>query len=231
MSIPSCPGGFLYTIQAGDTFFQLSQRFGVSLNAILAANPGVAPESLQIGQLVCIPTTPPGPPPTPCPGFIYIIQAGDTFFELSQRFNVPVDAILAANPGVDPQKLQIGQAVCIPTAPPGPPPVPECPGFIYTVKAGDTLFSLAKQFGTTVKAITDVNPGIDPRHLAIGQKICIPKRRCPQGTSVYVVKKGDTLSAIARQFNTTVQEIVKVNPGIDPNRLVIGQEICVPKKA
>lgn len=226
MSIPSCPGGTLYTIQAGDTFYQLSQRFNVPLDAILAANPGVDPKNLQIGQLVCIPGAPPTPPPEPCPGFLYVIQAGDTFYQLSQRFNVPLDAIIAANPGVDPRRLQIGQAVCIPTA---PPPVPECPGFIYTVKAGDTLFNLARQFGVTVKAIQDVNPGIDPRHLAIGQKICIPKRRCPEGTFVYVVKSGDTLSAIARRYKTTVQEIVKANPGIDPNKLAIGQEICVPK--
>lgn len=226
MSIPSCPGGTLYTIQSGDTFFKLSQRFNVPLDAILAANPGVDPKNLQIGQLVCIPGAPPVPPPKPCPGFFYVIQAGDTFYQLSQRFNVPVDAIIAANPGVDPRRLQIGQAVCIPTA---PPPVPECPGFIYTVKAGDTLFSLSKQFGVTVKAIQDVNPGIDPRHLAIGQKICIPKKHCPEGTFVYVVKSGDTLSAIARRYKTTVQEIVKANPGIDPNKLAIGQEICVPK--
>lgn len=224
MSIPSCPGGTLYTIQAGDTFFLLSQRFNVPLDNIIAANPGVDPNNLQIGQLVCIPGAPPTPPPGVCPGFFYIIQPGDTFFQLSQRFNVPLDAILAANPGVDPQQLQIGQAVCIPTK----PPIPECPGFIYTVKAGDTLYSLARQFGVTVKAIQDVNPGIDPRQLAIGQKICIPKRRCPEGTFVYVVKSGDTLSAIARRNRTTVQAIVRVNPGIDPDKLTIGQEICVP---
>jgi peptidoglycan endopeptidase LytF len=132
MSFPSCPGGTLYTIQAGDTFFALSQRFNVSLDAILAANPGVDPQNLQIGQTVCIPGAPPSPPPGPCPGFFYVIQAGDTFFQLSQRFNVPLDAILAANPGVDPQSLQIGQTVCIPTG------EPVCPGFIYTIPAGDT---------------------------------------------------------------------------------------------
>jgi peptidoglycan endopeptidase LytF len=273
MSNQFCPGGTLYTIQAGDTFFLLSQRFNVPLDGILAANPGVDPQNLQIGQIICIPSA----PPSPCPGFIYIIQAGDTFFLLSQRFNVPLDAILAANPGVDPNNLQIGQRVCIPSGVPVCPgffyviqagdtffqlsqrfnvPVaaieaanpgvdpnnlqigqricipaggPECPGFIYTVQAGDTLFSLAQQFGVTVAAIEEVNPGIDPRNLAIGQKICIPKRRCPKGTFSYVVRKGDTLSSIARRFDTTVRAIIKANPGIDPDQLAIGQEICVPK--
>lgn len=222
--IPSAPPspcpGFIYIIQAGDTFFLLSQRFNVPLDAILAANPGVDPNNLQIGQRVCIPSGVPV-----CPGFFYVIQAGDTLFQLSQLFNVPLDEILAANPGIDPQSLQIGQVICIPTE----EIESECPGFIYTVQAGDTLFSLAQQFGVTVAAIEEVNPGIDPRNLAIGQKICIPKRRCPKGTFSYVVRKGDTLSSIARRFDTTVRAIIKANPGIDPDQLAIGQEICVPK--
>jgi peptidoglycan endopeptidase LytF len=217
--VPVCPG-FFYVIQAGDTFFQLSQRFNVPVAAIEAANPGVDPNNLQIGQRICIPAG--GPE---CPGFFYVIQAGDTLFQLSQLFNVPLDEILAANPGIDPQSLQIGQVICIPTE----EIESECPGFIYTVQAGDTLFSLAQQFGVTVAAIEEVNPGIDPRNLAIGQKICIPKRRCPKGTFSYVVRKGDTLSSIARRFDTTVRAIIKANPGIDPDQLAIGQEICVPK--
>ncbi len=244
MKKPFCQGGTVYTIQANDTFYLLSQRFHVSLEAILAANPGADPYNLQIGQRVCIPQGKPFPPDT-CSGFLHVIQSGDTFYKLSKRFNVPLDAILAANPGADPYNLQIGQKVCIPK---GKPPKPECPdhdcpkpkppkppedrcsGFYYTVKAGDTLFNLAERFGVTVKEIQDANPGLDPRHLAIGQRICIPKKQCPKGTSVYVVKKGDTLSSIAHHHGTTVQAIIKANPGIDPNNLSIGQEVCVPKK-
>jgi LysM repeat protein len=45
----------LYTIQAGDTFFTLAQRFGTTVQAIQQANPGVNPNNLQIGQQICIP--------------------------------------------------------------------------------------------------------------------------------------------------------------------------------
>ncbi|MBZ2175828.1 LysM domain-containing protein, partial [Schnuerera sp. xch1] len=90
-------------------------RFGVSVDAIIRANPGVDPNRLQIGQRICIPR--PGTPTPPCPnGFLYSIRAGDTFFLLAQRFGVSVDAIIRANPGVDPNRLQIGQLICIPTS-------------------------------------------------------------------------------------------------------------------
>ena len=57
----ACPGGTLYTIQPGDTVWLLSRRFGTTVDAILAANPGLNPQNLQIGQRICIPGTQPGP--------------------------------------------------------------------------------------------------------------------------------------------------------------------------
>jgi len=115
MAPAQCPNGFFYTIRAGDTLFILSQRFGVSVQAIINANPGINPNNLQIGQRICIPGALP-PPLPPCPnGFYYTIVAGDTLFLLAQRFNVSVQAIINANPGIDPNNLRIGQLICIPT--------------------------------------------------------------------------------------------------------------------
>lgn len=47
----------------------------------------------------------------------------------------------------------------------------------YYIKAGDTLYKIAKQYNTTVGAILMVNPGLNPDNLQIGQKICIPTLR------------------------------------------------------
>ena len=228
----SCPGGFLYTIRSGDTFFLLAQRFGTTVEAIRRANPGVDPNNLQIGQVICIPVSGPGPTPS-CPGgFLYTIRSGDTFFLLAQRFGTTVEAIRRANPGVDPNNLQIGQVICIPVPGPGPTP-PVCPGgFLYSIRSGDTFFLLAQRFGTTVEAIMRANPGVDPNNLQIGQVICIP---VPGPTPppicrgfFYTIRPGDTYFLLAQRFGTTVEALIAANPGVDPNNLQVGQVICIP---
>lgn len=168
----NCPNGFFYTIRSGDTLFLLAQRFGVSVQAIINANPGIDPNNLRVGQRICIPGAIP-PPLPPCEnGFYYTIRSGDTLFLLAQRFGVSVQAIIDANPGIDPNNLRVGQTICIPRA---VSPIPPCPnGFYYSVRQGDTLFLIGQRFNVSVDAIIRANPGIDPNNLRIGQVLCIP---------------------------------------------------------
>ena len=231
LQVTPCPSGTEpYIIKAGDNYFALAIRFGTTVAAIMAANPGVDPNRLMIGQQICIPGA---PTPGQCPVGTqpYIIKAGDNYFALAIRFGTTVAAIIAANPGVDPNRLMIGQQICMPGAPtPGQCPAGTQP---YVIRAGDTFFSLAQRFNTTVVAIIAANPGVDPNRLIIGQQICMPGAptpgQCPAGTDPYVVRAGDTFFSLARRFNTTVAAIIAANPGVDPNRLVIGQTICIPR--
>ncbi len=167
---------FFHTIRPGDTLFRLSQQFGgVSVEAILRANPGINPNNLQIGQRICIPGA--VAPMPPCPnGFFYTIKAGgDTLFNLGQQFGVSVDEIIRANPGIEPNRLQIGQTICIPRPVTPTPPIPPCPnGFYYSIRPGDTFFGISNQFSVSLDALIRANPGVDPNMLQIGQIICVP---------------------------------------------------------
>lgn len=161
----------------------------------------------------------------------YTIKAGDTLYKISRQYNTTVEAIIAVNPGINPMALYVGQVICVPQIVPQPSacPIGTSP---YEIKSGDTLAAIARRFNTTVEAIITANPDIDPYRLRVGQKICVTEKQ-PQATTcptlnTYVIQRGDILAAIARAFNISVQDILTINPGLDPNNLMVGAIICLP---
>lgn len=110
----------------------------------------------------------------------------------------------------------------------------------YTVQPGDTLSAIARQFDTTVQAIVEANNIANPNLIHVGQVLTIPGEGGPPGPTptpppdgdggvgTYTVAPGDTLSAIARRFNTTVQELVALNNIANANIIHVGQVLQVP---
>lgn len=111
-----------------------------------------------------------------CPAnhYPYTIQAGDTLNQIGFRLDVSVPRIMAANPGLNPYQLQVGQIICIPACPPN--------HVSKIIEPGDTLYRIAQTYGVTVESILEANPSVDPRYLRVGQRICIPSA-CAAGTS------------------------------------------------
>jgi putative chitinase len=110
-----------------------------------------------------------------------VVQKGESFSTISPKYNVSVRAIQAANPTVNPTRLQIGQKLIIP--PPAPPtenavngaaaPVAATGELIYTVKAGDNLTKIAAAHGTTISAIRQANNLVTDQ-IKVGDKLKIP---------------------------------------------------------
>ena len=98
----------------------------------------------------------------------------------------------------------------------------------YTVKSGDTLSSIAKKYGTTYQKLAQYNSISNPNIINVGQVIKIPN----ESTSTvekeyYIVKNGDTLSSIAKKYNTTVNNLVALNNVRNANLIYANQKIRV----
>ena len=95
----------------------------------------------------------------------------------------------------------------------------------YTVKSGDTLWSIAKKFNTTVSDLKDEN-GLINSLLSIGQVLKIPGKEV-KSDNIYIVKQGDTLYNIAKNYDTSVNELLKTN-NLSSTNLSIGQKLVIP---
>lgn len=109
---------------------------------------------------------------------IHIVKKGDTLYEISKKYGVPLSKIVDANPQlVDPNKLDIGMKIKVPTQP-VPVPVPEGTQPIihkHAVKQGDSLWKLSKAWGVSLKEIIDANPQLkNPNALLVGEVVNIP---------------------------------------------------------
>jgi len=116
----------------------------------------------------------------------YVVKAGDTIYEISKFYNIPLDDLIEANPDIEPDLILPGQALCIPQA----SSLVNCPigASIYTVQKGDTFYSIAKRCKMRLSALLNANPNINPDALLIGQSICIPMISSSFTSETYKVK-------------------------------------------
>ncbi|MBE3576838.1 MAG: LysM peptidoglycan-binding domain-containing protein [Limnochordales bacterium] len=162
----SCPAwAFPYTVQPGDTFYKLSQRFGVSMSALQKANNNWS-GYLEVGQVITIPD----PSPSSGSGTTYTVKPGDSLYLIAQRFGTTVAALMSAN-NLSHSEIYPGQVLTIPRTSSGSGKSGS--GQRYTVQYGDTLYLIAQRFGTTVAALMSAN-NLSRSEIHPGQVLIIP---------------------------------------------------------
>ena len=107
----------------------------------------------------------------------------------------------------------------------GVPYTPPVSDGVYIVKSGDTLWSIARKFNTTVDKLKEIN-NLTSNSLSINQVIKLPTGNTIDDTATYMVKKGDTLYSIANKFNLSVNELKSIN-NLTTNLLSVGQVLKV----
>ncbi|QOR66931.1 LysM peptidoglycan-binding domain-containing protein [Cytobacillus suaedae] len=167
----SClPGLTPYQVKEGETIYQIVQQFRIPLEAIKDANPTVDVEKLAVGETICLPRQKNFP--SCSNGKFYFIQEGDSYYRIAHYFSIPLDYLLQANPNTNPNNLQIGQAICVPTD----SPFAYCPPNTtpYQLKQGDSFYKLSQVFNVSLESIIQLNTQANPNQLTIGQYVCLP---------------------------------------------------------
>lgn len=153
---------------------------------------------------------------------MHLIKRGETVYSIARMYDMPVDAIYKLNPG---SKTGIREGELLKIKDSETQPAGENPEF-YTIKSGNTLYSVAKEFGTTVAALMKLNPGISERNFKAGDIIRIPERGTGVNTittkveestiesfATYEVKKNDTWESISEKTGVDKEKLVEANSG------------------
>lgn len=124
---------------------------------------------------------------------IHMVKKGDTLYLLSQKYNVGLDKIIAANPQIaDPEKLDIGMKVKIPAEP--VTPKPEGVLHSHKVQQGDSLWKLSQAWGVPLKDMINANPQLkNPNALLVGETVYIPSQHL-QGNAVAGSEAGNIVA-------------------------------------
>ncbi len=172
-SVPMA-GPLVHIVQPGETLNSIAKLYNTTAWAIMAAN-GMTNQTIWAYRALFIPAITSGP-------IIHIVMPGETLYMIAQRYQRTVPVLMLAN-NLRSYELYVYQPVLIP--PPewsgwpagwpgvGWPGMPLAPNRTYTVQAGDTLFSIARRFGTTVPALMTAN-GLSSSNIRAGMVLRIP---------------------------------------------------------
>ena len=157
----------------------------------------------------------------------YTVKKGASLYQIANKYNITVQELKKLN-NLTSNLLSIGQILKIPESNESSIDTPDIsPKNTYTVKKGDSLYQIAKKYNTTVNELKKIN-NLNSNTLSIGQKITLPEiKEEPNEYTTYTVQKGDTLYRIAKQYNTTVNELKSLN-NLTSNVLSIGKILRVP---
>jgi LysM repeat protein len=166
--------GQVHVVQRGETLSSIAARYGTTTQALAGANGLANANYIYAGQRLTIPGGNASPGGTN--GGAYVVRAGDTLYSIAARHGTTAQALANANGLANANYIYVGQRLTIPGgSAPAANPSPGSGGMgSYTVRAGDTLASIAYRHGTTVAAIAAANGLSNPNYIYPGQTLRIP---------------------------------------------------------
>jgi membrane-bound lytic murein transglycosylase D len=245
-----------HVVERGDTLSKIARRYGTTIEALASANNMRTRTMIHPGQVLTVPVPPGALSASSRSyreatrdsipqgdEEVYVVARGDTLGAIADSFRMSVTELRMLNELPDGStRIYPGQRLIVSstaerTAPPPPSSVPRAvspsTGTTYTVRAGDTLGGIADAHGIGISTLRRLN-GMKSKATRIyaGQTLVVsetaerPSVAAAAELTAYRIRRGDTLSIIARRFGVSVEELRQWN-GISSDEIFVGQSITV----
>jgi len=148
---------------------------------------------------------------------VWRVQRGEVLGTIAERFGVSVEQLREWNE-IEGDRILAGQQLRV-SEQDAPPTHPT-----YRVRAGETLSHIARRAGTSVETLRELNPGLEGDRVRIGEELRLPS---PGPRLEHLVRRGESLGAIAERFRVSVRELRLWNPGLRPGGLQAGTRLVL----
>lgn len=152
-----------YTVKSGDSLWSIANKYGTTVNNLKSLN-NLTNNDLQIGQVLRVPSSESGSTGGVTTGNTYTVKSGDSLWKIANTYGITVNQLKTLN-NLTNENLSIGQQLLIPSNTPV--------SNTYTVKSGDSLWSIAKKYNTTINTLKQIN-NLTSNTLSIGQTLRLP---------------------------------------------------------
>lgn len=201
----------IYKVKDGDSLWKISNEYNTTVDILKSIN-NLKNNTLTINQQLFIPKTKETGVEK---DNIYVINKGDTLWEIANKNNTTVEELKKIN-NLTTNNLKVGDILKLPTM---------NEEINYIVQKGDNLYNIANKYDVSINDIKTLN-NLNSNTLTIGQIIKIPGS---SDFNTYTVEKGDSLWKIANKYGTTVTKLMTIN-NLESTNLSIGQNLLIPTK-
>ena len=212
----------IYIVKRGDTLYSIARDNNISVAELKKIN-NITNNTIYIGQELYLKNKIVEEEPNENDD-IYVVKKGDTLYSISKKLNISINTLKALNK-LNTNEIYVGQQLILSND----KNTEEYD--VYTVKKGDSLWSISQKYNISVKELIELN-NLNNLTLQINQKLKVPKTIIIEpeenDTEIYIVEKNDTLWSISRKFNISVNELKELN-NLTNNLLSIGQELKIKR--
>ena len=249
---------YYYDVNAGESIYDIAAKLAVTKDEIIKNNPDAA-DGIENNMRLYFPVNGESKPAPvileQATGTKHTVEQGETLYGLAKRYGTTVDELIAANPS-SANGIKVGQVLVIPekdansatvnasqqvqdafnrnatmqvVVPQGSDPV------FHTLQDGESIYTIAKQYNSSIEGIITSNPGLKPEEYVAGAKVkIVPNSALPfiyertgRRYYKYEVKRGETYASIAAENGITEDELKAANP--DLKKVKKGKTISLPK--
>ena len=204
----------LYEVSAADSLYSISRRFATTEETLISLNALTDSLHLEVGQILLVPRIDEN---------IYavdVVVPGDSLFNIARRYNTTVAQLRALNGVAGGRDLAVGRSIIVPR-------VDETLFEAVVVETGDSLYSISRRYDVSLSVLKVLNRLADARDLKVGEAILAPKLE-DAALEVLVIRAGDSLTAIAETYGTTVEFLQSLNGIANPSLIQLDDSILVP---